>query len=99
MQPGQRFTVQFDPQSWCGGNRLGLRVMAHGKHYFTDKPPMTPLGQLAQVRATAARTGRKYAVYFSERLVVSADKEVQHGRVVHVLGMGPHRVNAPSRPA
>src|SRR5689334_11812929 len=85
---------------------LGLRVMAHGKHYFTDKPPMTTLGQLAEVRAAAVRTGRKYAVYFSERLhvesAVFAGQLVSDGaigRVVHVLGMGPHRVNAPSRPA
>ena len=27
---------------------LGLRVIGHGKHYFTDKPPMTTLGQLAR---------------------------------------------------
>ena len=34
---------------------LGLRVLEHGKHYFTDKPPMTTLGQLAEVRAKAAK--------------------------------------------
>jgi predicted dehydrogenase len=84
---------------------IGLRALEHGKHYFTDKPPMTTLDQLAEVRAAAARTGRKYAVYFSERLHVEsavyagqliADGAI--GRVVHVLGMGPHRMNAPSRP-
>ena len=85
---------------------LGLRVMEHGKHYFTDKPPLTTLGQLAEVRAAAAATGRKYAVYFSERLHVESAvyagqlvAEGAIGRVVHVLGMGPHRMNAPSRPA
>ena len=85
---------------------LGLRVMAHGKHYFTDKPPMTTLAQLAEVRAAAAATGRKYAVYFSERLHVESAvyagqliSDGAIGRVVQVLGLGPHRVNAPSRPA
>jgi predicted dehydrogenase len=85
---------------------LGLRVMAHGKHYFTDKPPMTTLAQLAEVRAAAARTGTKYAVYFSERLHVESAvfagqlvRDGAIGRVVQVLGMGPHRINAPSRPA
>jgi predicted dehydrogenase len=84
---------------------LGLRVMEHGKHYFTDKPPMTTLGQLAEVRARTAETGRKYAVYYSERLhvesAVFAGQLVAGGaigRVVQVLGMGPHRMNAPSRP-
>ena len=85
---------------------LGLRVLGHGKHYFTDKPPMTTLGQLAEVRAKVAEAGRKYAVYYSERLHVEsavfagqliADGAV--GRVVHVLITGPHRMNAPSRPA
>jgi predicted dehydrogenase len=85
---------------------IGIRAMAHGKHYFTDKPPMTTLSQLSAARATAAETGRKYAVYFSERLHVESavfagqligDGAI--GRVVQVLGMGPHRMNAPSRPA
>jgi predicted dehydrogenase len=84
---------------------LGLRVLDHGKHYFTDKPPMTTLEQLAQARATAVATGKKYAVYYSERLHVEsavyagrliADGAI--GRVIQVLGMGPHRMNAPSRP-
>ena len=85
---------------------LGMRVLEHGKHYFTDKPPMTTLAQLAEVRAKTAEAGRKYAVYYSERLHVEsavfagqlvADGAI--GRVVHVLITGPHRMNAPSRPA
>ncbi len=84
---------------------LGLRVLGHGKHYFTDKPPMTTLDQLAQARAKTAATGKKYAVYYSERLHVEsavyagqliADGAI--GRVIQVLGLGPHRMNAPSRP-
>jgi predicted dehydrogenase len=85
---------------------FGQRVMEHGKHYFTDKPPMTTLDQLAAVRATTAQTGRKYAVYYSERLhvesAVFAGQLVSGGaigRVVQVLGIGPHRLNAASRPA
>jgi predicted dehydrogenase len=85
---------------------LGIRVMEHGKHFFTDKPPMTTLGQLALARDAAARTGMKYAVYYSERLHVEsavfagqlvADGAI--GRVVQVMGTGPHRMNAPERPA
>ncbi|HEY4464337.1 MAG TPA: Gfo/Idh/MocA family oxidoreductase [Streptosporangiaceae bacterium] len=85
---------------------LGLRVMEHGKHYFTDKPPMTTLGQLAAARATVTATGRKYAVYYSERLHVESAvfagqlvRDGAIGRVVQVLGLGPHRLNEPSRPA
>jgi hypothetical protein len=47
---------------------LGLRVMDAGKDYFTDKTPLTTLAQLDSARAKVAETGRKYAVYFSERL-------------------------------
>jgi predicted dehydrogenase len=84
---------------------LGLRVLDHGKHYFTDKPPMTTLGQLAQARAKTETTGRKYAVYYSERLHVEsavyagqliADGAI--GRVIQVMGMGPHRMNRGTRP-
>ncbi len=84
---------------------LGVRVMEHGKDYFTDKTPFTTLEQLEQARAACARTGRKYAVYYSERLhvesAIHAGRLVHDGaigRVVQVLGLGPHRLNAPSRP-
>ncbi|MBD0379322.1 Gfo/Idh/MocA family protein [Paenibacillus sedimenti] len=84
---------------------LGLRVMDHGKDYFTDKTPFTSLDQLAAAKAKVKETGRKYAVYFSERLHVESAvfagqliEEGAIGRVVQVMGLGPHRLNAPSRP-
>ncbi len=84
---------------------LGVKVMRHGKDYFTDKTPFTTLEQLEEARRAAAETGRKYAVYFSERLhvesAVFAGQLIQSGaigRVVQVIGLGPHRLNAPSRP-
>lgn len=85
---------------------LGCRVMQYGKDYFTDKAPFTSLEQLAQARAVVRQTGRKYAVYYSERLhneaAVRAGDLIAAGaigRVVQVLGLGPHRLNAPARPA
>jgi len=84
---------------------LGLRVIAAGKDYFTDKAPLTTLEQLAAAREATARTGRKYAVYYSERIhveaAVLAGQLVQRGaigRVVQVMGLGPHRLSAASRP-
>ncbi|KAI7246842.1 hypothetical protein KC345_g12023, partial [Hortaea werneckii] len=84
---------------------LGLRVMAHRKDYFTDKTPFTSLEQLAAARIQAEQTQRKYMTYFSERLhvesAVYAGQLVQKGaigRVIQVIGMGPHRLSAPSRP-
>lgn len=84
---------------------LGLRVMAAGKDYFTDKAPFTSLDQLAAARAAVAATGRKYMVYYSERLHVESAVHAGDlvragaiGRVIQVLGLGPHRLSAASRP-
>ncbi|WP_308636075.1 Gfo/Idh/MocA family protein [Paenibacillus silvisoli] len=84
---------------------LGVRVMKHGKDYFTDKTPFTTLEQLSEAREVAAATGRKYMVYYSERLhnesAIYAGKLLEEGaigRVVQVIGTGPHRLNKPSRP-
>jgi predicted dehydrogenase len=84
---------------------LGVKVMEHGKDYFTDKTPFTKLEHLQAAKETVARTGRKYMVYYSERLHVEcamfAGELIEQGaigRVVQVIGFGPHRLNAPSRP-
>jgi len=78
---------------------LGLRVMKAGKDYFTDKAPLTTLEQLDRAKAAVKETGKKYAVYYSERLHVESAvyagqliKEGVIGRVLHVIGMGPHRL-------
>lgn len=84
---------------------LGLRVMDAGKDYFTDKTPFTTLEQLAAARAKVQETGRKYMVYYSERLhvesAVYAGQLIEQGaigQVVQVTGFGPHRLNASARP-
>jgi predicted dehydrogenase len=84
---------------------LGMRAMDYGKDYFTDKAPFTTLEQLAQAREKTAQTGLKYSVYYSERLhvesAVFAGQLIEDnaiGRVVQVIGLGPHRLNAASRP-
>lgn len=84
---------------------LGIRVMKSDKDYFTDKAPLTTLEQLEEVRKTTERTRRTYNVYYSERLhvesAVFAGQLIDQGaigRVVQVLGTGPHRMNPSSRP-
>jgi predicted dehydrogenase len=85
---------------------LGLTVMDHGKDYFTDKAPLTTLDQLKAAREKTKATGRKYAVYYSERLHVESAvyagdliKGGAIGKVIQVIGLGPHRLSALSRPA
>ncbi len=84
---------------------LGVRVMRHGKDYFTDKTPFTKLEQLQEARSAVAETGCKYMVYYSERLhnesaMYAGDliKDGAIGRVVQVIGTGPHRISEKSRP-
>jgi predicted dehydrogenase len=85
---------------------IGCRVMEAGKDYFTDKAPLTTLAQLEEAKRVAARTGRKYLCYFSERLHVESAmfagdlvRDGVIGRVVQVSGFGPHRLNKAARPA
>ena len=89
----------------CERGPIGCRVMEAGKDYFTDKTPFTALDQLERARAAVSATGRKYMVYFSERLHVESAMfatDLVHGgaigRVIQVLGLGPHRLGKPSRP-
>ena len=84
---------------------IGCQVMQAGKDYFTDKPPFTTLSQLEEARKVAADTGKKYMVYYSERLhneaAMFATDLIQQGavgRVLQVLGLGPHR-EGKDRPA
>jgi hypothetical protein len=51
---------------------LGVRAMKLGKDFLSDKPGITTLEQLAEVRKTIAETKRIYAIMYSERLEVKA---------------------------
>ncbi|MEM6749183.1 MAG: Gfo/Idh/MocA family oxidoreductase [Planctomycetota bacterium] len=90
----------------CERAALGIRCLEAGKHYFTDKTPLISLEQLDAVKAAVAKTGKKYMVYFSERLHVECAmhagtliEQGAIGRVIQVTGFGPHRLGDPaSRP-
>ena len=84
---------------------LGIRVMKHGKDYLSDKPAITTLEQLAEVRKVSAATGKMFAIMYSERLEVRAAVQAGYlakagaiGKVVQTINIAPHQVNAPSRP-
>ena len=89
----------------CERGPLGCRVMQAGKDYFTDKCPFTTMMQLDTARRVVADTKRKYMVYYSERLHVESAMHAGElvrqgavGRVLQVIGLGPHLLNAPTRP-
>jgi predicted dehydrogenase len=78
---------------------LGVRVMQHGKDYLSDKPGVTTLEQLAEVRKTIAQTKRIFAIMYSERLevkaAVRAGELVQAGaigKVIQTINIAPHQI-------
>ena len=84
---------------------LGVRVMQHGKDFLSDKPGITTLEQLADVRKTIAETKRIYGIMYSERLEVKGAVkagELVHagaiGRVIQTINIAPHQVEQPRRP-
>ncbi|MBP1969235.1 putative dehydrogenase [Virgibacillus natechei] len=84
---------------------LGLKVLDHGKHYFTAKPAFTKIEQVEQAKQKTEETGLKWGIYYSERLHVESAvfagqliEEGAIGKVVQVIGTGPHRANANNRP-
>jgi predicted dehydrogenase len=84
---------------------LGIRVMKQGKDFLADKPGILTLEQLQEVKKVQQETKRIYAIFYGERLenkaTVRAGELVKQGaigKVIQTIGMGPHRLNAPSRP-
>jgi len=84
---------------------LGIRVMQHGKDYMSDKPGITSLEQLAEVRRVQKQTKRIYSIMYSERFenkaTVKAGELVKAGtigKVIQTIGLGPHRISLSTRP-
>lgn len=78
---------------------LGIEVMKRGKDYLSDKPGMTTLEQLAEVRKTIAETKRIYGIMYSEMLEVPAAVKAGQlvrdgaiGRVIQTINIAPHQI-------
>jgi predicted dehydrogenase len=79
---------------------IALAAMRHGKDVMTDKPGMTSLAQLDEIRHVQQETGRIFSVCYSEhfqtRSTVKAGELVHAGaigKVVNTVGLGPHSLN------
>lgn len=84
---------------------LGIRVMQHGKDFMADKPGITTLEQLEEVKKVQKQTKRIYSILYGERMENKASIQAGHlikqgaiGKVVQTMGTGPHRMNPQSRP-
>jgi predicted dehydrogenase len=78
---------------------LGVRAMRRGKDFLADKPGITTLEQLVEVRRTIADTGRIYGILYSERLEVKAavyaGQLIQQGaigKVIQTINIAPHQI-------
>ncbi|MGP8251345.1 MAG: Gfo/Idh/MocA family protein [Terracidiphilus sp.] len=78
---------------------IGVKAMKQGKDFLSDKPGITTLEQLAEVRQTIKETGRIYAIMYSERLEVKAAvyagelvKQGAIGKVIQTINIAPHQI-------
>lgn len=100
-------TVQLIVTAAIPGDRAGIAIeaMRHGKDAMTDKPGVTSFEQLAEVMAVQKETGRIFSICYSEhfrqRSTVKAGELVKAGaigRVINIVGLGPHRLRNHHRP-
>ncbi|HET7717720.1 MAG TPA: Gfo/Idh/MocA family oxidoreductase [Bauldia sp.] len=84
---------------------MAVRAMRHGKDVMLDKPGAVSLDQLADLRRVQAETGRILSILYSEHYTqpatVAAGELVRGGaigRVIHTVGLGPHRIGNYARP-
>jgi predicted dehydrogenase len=85
--------------------RLAVESLRAGKDVVTDKPAVTALEDLEQLRRAVAETSRFWSVNYSERYTVRAVLKAAElveqgaiGKVVHTVGLGPHRGKFGRRP-
>ncbi|MGO4739011.1 Gfo/Idh/MocA family protein [Bosea sp. 2KB_26] len=84
---------------------IAITAMRHGKDVMLDKPGVTSLAQLHEVKAVQAETRRIVSIMYSEHFEVAATVRAGElvaagaiGEVVNLIGMGPHRLRKPERP-
>ncbi len=78
---------------------ISIRAMKNGKDVLSDKPGITTLQQLADIRKTIAETKRIYAIMYSELLEVKAAvyagelvKQGAIGKVIQTINIAPHQI-------
>jgi len=95
-------SVQLVLTSQVASERAGIavRAMKRDKDFLSDKPGLTTLEQLADVRKTIAETKRIYAIMYSELLEVKAAvyagdlvRQGAIGKVIQTINIAPHQIS------
>ena len=77
---------------------LGVRVMQAGKDYLADKPGVTSLPQLSEIRRVQAQTRRIYSILYGRLESPAVQRAIELvdagaiGKVLQTMGTGPHRI-------
>ncbi len=86
--------------------QIALAAMRAGKDVMSDKPGVTTLDDLEALEDCVHETKRIWHTCFTERFLTPSTYEALAlvragaiGRVIQTIGLGPHRLNAPIRPA
>jgi predicted dehydrogenase len=73
--------------------------MQHGKDYLSDKPGITSLEQMAEVRKVQKETKRIYSIMYSERFENKGTEKASQlvkagviGQVIQTVNLAPHRI-------
>jgi predicted dehydrogenase len=84
---------------------LAVQSLKAGKHFFVDKPCVTTLEQMEEIKAVVEETGLKWFAFFGEMLTHVGVKwvrlELEKGNLgepVHFMGLGPHTLRIGGRP-
>jgi predicted dehydrogenase len=99
-------SIQLIVSAAIPDERAGIAIasMKHGKDFLVDKPGVSTLKQLSEVRKVQKSTGRIYTILYGRlenRGTLKAGELVKAGaigKVIQTMAVAPHRVNPKSRP-
>lgn len=84
---------------------IGLRALRAGKSFLAAKPAFLDLADIEAARRAVGETGRRFYVWYAERLASPAVLHAERltaagaiGRVVQVTALAPHSIGTEPRP-
>ena len=85
---------------------LAVQALQAGKHFFVDKPCVTTLSDMEDIKKAVEKSGKKWFAFFGEMSTHVGVKWVRRemekgnlGEPIHFMGLGPHTLRIKGRPA